>query len=202
MRGLAVIMVPLALAHAGPAVAQADAAQGGQDSFSGFYAGPEYGLVEHHFYIRETNPAAGASRGRYYRSWSSGGGLFAGYDIPIGNRLVVGAEASAVFGGDAPEARFPDGSSYVADPRYGYKFGVRLGRRVGDRTLLFGSAGYGGHHYRVRAVGVGNSKPSGHSFTVGAGIEHRLSPKIGIRLDFKHLDNQMSQLLVGVPVRF
>jgi hypothetical protein len=42
----------------------------------------------------------------------------------------------------------------------------------------------------------------GSSFVVGGGVEHRLSARAGVRLDFKHLDNQMSQLLLGVPFRF
>ncbi|MFN3388561.1 MAG: outer membrane protein [Allosphingosinicella sp.] len=199
MRPVTIAGLFVALTHAGPAIAQADP---GRNGFSGFHAGPEAGLVEHHFYIAETGPGGSQATGRYYRAWAPGAGLFVGYDVPVGGRVVIGAEASLSVGGGAPEARFADGRSYVADPRYGYKVTGRAGWRFGEDTLLYGTLGYGGHHYRVEAVGVGNAEPSGHSFTIGAGVEHRLSRTIGVRLDFKHLDNQMSQLLVGLPVRF
>ncbi|WP_158266427.1 outer membrane protein [Allosphingosinicella deserti] len=202
MRGPASTLILLAIASASQANAQVHTSERPQDRFSGAYAGPEFGMVEHHFYIRETNPLLAASRGRYYRSWSAGGGFFAGYDLAVGARFVLGGEASVVFGGNAPEARFSDGSSYRAAPRYGYKVGIRLGRRFGGETLLYGHAGYGGYHYRVRAAGVSNPNPSGHSFTIGAGVERRLSSKIGVRIDLRHLDNQMSQLLIGLPARF
>lgn len=32
------------------------------------------------------------------------------------------------------------------------------------------------------------------------GVEYRAGARVGVRLDFRRLDNQMSHLLVGVPV--
>lgn len=114
----------------------------------------------------------------------------------------MGIEASALVGGAKNEAIFTDGTLYRAKPRFGYRIVGRLGRRVGDRGLAYVTAGYGGHRYRVETNGVDNAESSGHSFVLGAGGEYRVTERIRIRLDFKHLDNQSNQLLLGMPVRF
>lgn len=171
------------------------------NSFSGFYAGPEAGLHEHHFYLEET--AGQSTRGRYYRGWGVGGGAFVGFDHPVSSRIRLGAEAGVSVGGSSPEARFPDGSFYVAKPRYGVRATGKVGFLLTDRLMAYGTLGYGGHRYRVRTSGnIANAKEWGDSFTIGAGVEYRASDKVGVRLDFRHLDNQMSHWLIGIPIRF
>ena len=173
------------------------------DSFTGFYAGPEAGLHEHHFFIEEFDPARQVSQGRYYRGWGLGGGAFAGFDHAIRPRLRIGAEAGISVGGNSPEAYFPDGSFYIAQPRYGYRVTARAGYVASDRLLAYASFGYGGHRYRLRINGVrADGNEWGSSFTIGGGVEYRVSERVGVRVDFRHLDNRMSHLLIGVPIRF
>ncbi len=172
-------------------------------NFTGFYAGPEAGLHEHHFYLEEIGANAQTSRGRYYRGWGVGGGAFAGVDHAVSDRVRIGAEAGVGIGGNSPEARFADGSFYIAKPRYGVRATAKLGYLLTDRVMAYGTLGYGGHRYRVRTSGnIANAEEWGTSFTIGAGLEYRAGDTIGVRLDFRHLDNQMSHLLVGIPVRF
>ena len=71
--------------------------------------------------------------------------------------------------------------------------------------MAYGTLGYGGYRYRVAGTApVRNSDERGwgSSFTIGAGFEYRPTDRFGVRVDFRHLDNQMSHLLIGVPVRF
>jgi outer membrane immunogenic protein len=189
----------LPLAAMGPAAAMAQ----GSEPFSGPYVGPELGLHEHHFYIRETDAVTGVSQGRYYRAWGVGGGVFAGYDLPLAERVRLGVEASLSIGGATAEAHFDDGGFYRQNPRYGAKVTARLGYVLGEDVLVYGTAGYGGHRYRVEQSGeILGATDWGDSFTLGAGVELRLGDRAGLRLDLRHLDNQMNQVLVGIPVRF
>lgn len=172
-------------------------------AFTGLYAGPELGAHEHHFYLATTNVLTGQSTGRYYRSWGVGGGAFIGYDVPLSRRVRAGAEAGISVGGNNPVARFSDGTFYTQHPRYGYRVTGKVGYLLSDRVLAYGTLGFGGHRYRLKnTANVVNTDESGSSFTIGAGLEYRATDRVGIRLDFRHLDNQMSHILVGVPVRF
>ncbi|VXC88652.1 outer membrane protein [Sphingomonas sp. AX6] len=171
-------------------------------AFTGGYGGVEAGVHEHHFYIEQTDAATGRTQGRYYRSWGAGGGAFAGYDIAVAPRIRVGGEVGISLGGASPVARLPTGT-YTQHPQWGYRATARAGYLIGDRTLAYGTLGYGGHRYRIdNRANVLGAHSWGSSFTIGAGVEHRLSDRAAIRLDFRHLDNSMNHLLIGVPIRF
>jgi outer membrane immunogenic protein len=203
--GLAAGMMLLAATSSSTAEASGDRVHDAavRPPFTGPYVGPEIGAHEHHFYLRETNLRTGETRGRYYRGWGIGGGAFIGHDFRLSSRLRAGAEASISLGGNNPVARFSDGTDYTKHPRYGFRATGKLGYLMSDRMIAYGTFGYGGHLYRLAGSAiVANSHEWGSSFTIGAGFEYRASDRIGIRIDFRHLDNQMSHLLVGVPVRF
>ncbi|WP_157084732.1 hypothetical protein [Sphingomonas pituitosa] len=40
------------------------------------------------------------------------------------------------------------------------------------------------------------------SFVVGGGAEWRVADRVGLRLDYAHVDNSSHQVMLGVPVRF
>src|SRR6188768_763138 len=173
-----------------------------ENDFAGAYAGVEVGAHEHHIYIEET-PPSGSTQGRYYRAWGVGGGAFAGHDWAVSSRIRLGVEAGISLGGSNPQAYFSDGSSYSQHPQWGYRATGKAGYLLSDKLMAYGTFGYGGHKYRIenqaRVAGV---HEWGSSFTVGAGFEYRLTRDVGLRLDFRHLDNQMSHILVGIPIRF
>ncbi|QMW22107.1 outer membrane beta-barrel protein [Sandaracinobacteroides saxicola] len=189
------LFVPFAMSHT---AASADDGLG----LTGFYAGPEIGLHEHHVYIAETDIPTGQTRGQYYRGWGVGGGAFIGYDFAVARRTRLGVEAGVSLGGEGPTARFADGAFYTSKPRWGYRLTGKAGYFVTTRLLAYATFGYGGHRYRVQSLGIDDVKSSGSSFTVGGGLEYRISDAVGVRLDFRHLDNQMSHLLIGIPIRF
>ena len=168
----------------------------------GTYAGVEAGAHEHHFFIEETDLRSGQTNGRYYRAWGLGGGAFVGHDLAVADGVRVGVEAGISIGGNNPVARFSDGTTYTQHPRYGYRATSKVGYLFTDRLLAYGTFGYGGHRYRLDGTAVvAGAEGWRSSFTIGAGFEYQLSPKAGLRLDFRHLDNSMSHILVGVPVR-
>lgn len=173
------------------------------DPFTGTYAGPEFGAHEHHFYINETDLRTNQTEGRYYRAWGVGGGAFAGYDFAVADRVRLGVEAGVSVGGNNPVARFSDNTTYTQHPRFGYRATGKAGYLLSDRLLAYGTFGYGGHRYRLGGTAeVRDAQEWRSSFTIGAGLQYRVSRRMDLRLDFRHLDNSMSHILIGVPVRF
>lgn len=185
-------------------IAGRPAAAAAQDArpFEGAYAGPEIGAHEHHFYIETTDLVTGDMRGRYYRAWGIGGGAFAGYDLAVSDAVRVGAEAEVSLGG-ATNRLDGYGGTFAQHPRYGYRVVGRIGRVLGDRTMVYGSLGYGGHRYGIEdSIGIEDTRAWQSSFVVGGGVAYRIGRRVDVRLDFKHLDNSMSHILLGVPIRF
>ena len=171
--------------------------------FTGSYAGVELGGHEHHFYLNVTNLQTGRITSRYYRGWGFGGGAFVGHEFLVKPRVRVGVEAGISLGGNNPVAHLPDGTFYTQHPRYGYRATGRVGYLLRENLMVYGTFGYGGHNYRLEgSAHVQDAHEWGSSFTVGAGVQYRLTENVGIRLDFRHLDNQMSHLLIGLPIRF
>ena len=180
-----------------PAVAMAQA----EAPFTGTYVGVEAGALEHHIYLE---PQGGnGTAGRYYRAWGAGGGVVVGHDIAVGEHLRIGGEAGVTAGGGDNVVRFAGGSELRLAPRYGYRVSLHGGAVIGSALFVYASGGYGGNRYRIRnTAGVTGVSEWGGSFEVGAGVEYRISPRLGIRVDYKHVDNQTHQFFVGVPVRF
>jgi outer membrane immunogenic protein len=171
--------------------------------FVGGYAGAEAGLIDHHYWLTETSASGTVLSDRYYRDRDFGGGIFAGYDVAVASRIRIGGEVALTAGGGDPEAVFQDGTSFIKRPRYGYRLVARAGFVPVDRVLLYANGGYGGNRYELGGTAsVADAHEWGSSFIVGAGIEVRASERIGLRFDFKHVDNQSNQWLLGVPIRF
>lgn len=113
-------------------------------AFVGAYAGPEFGVHEHHFFLEERIPTTGASRGKYYRAWGIGGGAFADYEFAVSPRLRLGGEAGVSVGGNNPVARFANGSICTQHPQYGYRVTARAGLILNPRLLAYGSSDMAG----------------------------------------------------------
>lgn len=189
------ILSAAALLGAGTAHAQ-------ETPFSGPYAGAEAGVIEHHFYLDVTvNDRPYSSR--YYRETDFGGGAFAGYDLAIARRWRLGGEAELTAGGGAPQAVIRDTLSLRESPRLGFRVTGRLGFVATPRLMLYGKGGYGGNRYRLtNPGGVQDVHGWSSSFAIGGGAEWRVTDRMGLRLDYTHVDNSSHQVLLGVPIRF
>lgn len=193
-----IIVAGLALALLGSGTAQAQ-----ERPFTGAYAGAEAGVMDHHVWLTETAPGGTVLSDRYYRDKDLAGGIFAGYDLAVGEHFRVGGEVGLTTGGGNPQARFRDGTTFQETPRYGYRLTARAGFVPIRSLMLYASGGYGGNRYRLSGTAkVADAHEWGSSFIVGAGMEVRASDRIDLRFDFKHVDNQSNQWMLGVPIRF
>lgn len=117
--------------------------------------------------------------------------------------MRLGGEVALTAGGGSPDADLPDGTRYTQSPRFGYRLTVRAGIAPTPRLLIYANGGYGGNRYRREGnTAVIDSHDWSSSFLIGAGAEYRVSDRIGVRFDFKHVDNSSNQWLLGVPIRF
>lgn len=179
-------------------------AQDKQDEpFAGFYAGPQVGAVEHHFYLEQSDGRTGrVLDAGYSREWAIGGGAIAGYDLPVGNILRLGAEVAAQVGGGSPEA-FINGRRFQQNARYGYRATGKAGLLLTDRFIVFAKGGIGGDRFRIdNPAGVSNVREWRHSFVIAAGAQLRFSKEVELRLEYEHLDTSSHAVLIGLPIRF
>ncbi|MEG3178287.1 outer membrane beta-barrel protein [Sphingomonas sp. RB3P16] len=196
-------LVSLAMIGAA-AILSATAAHAEDRPFTGPFAGIESGAREDHIFFDVTNYTLGQTISRYYRAVGPSGGVFAGYDVAVAEKLRLGGEVGLNIGGGRQVARLPDGTRFFEQhPRYGYRLSVRAGYLATPRLLLYATGGYGGNRYRFDYnPGIAGVDEWGSSFIVGGGAEYRVSRRAAVRIDFKHVDNQTSQLMLGIPIRF
>jgi outer membrane immunogenic protein len=192
------IATVLALAVQGSAAAARE-----REPFAGPFAGLEGGVLEHHYgVVVQVNGVT--VRDDYQRSWGVGGGVFVGGDVAVSERIRLGIEGGLVVGGATNTAVIPGGGEFSLQPRWGYRLTARAGVVVSPELLVYATGGFGGHRYNLATNSAGLTNPplSGDSFIIGGGVEYRVTDRIGIRFDFKHLDNQTNQFFVGLPIRF
>ena len=137
-----------------------------------------------------------------------------GYDIAIGKRVTIGAEAGIgwMVAGNAEVGPFPP---TVLD-NYKYSAGRdidvsgRLGYALSPKTLIYGKAGWASqsHHVETSSGQSGEWKSDG--LRVGAGLEQKLTSNVYAKAEYRYTryeDNgpdkkDRHQLLTGIGVRF
>lgn len=183
----------LILTCSGPAFA-ADTNRGG------FYVAPAISLVEHHFTLEETTPVS--TTVREVEKVGIGGAALVGYDVNVGDKILLGARAQLDFGGSTPSTRTSLGTVGIK-PRWGYGFLARAGLQVGKKALFYGGAGYGGHRYgRIAPQGVIPLKKFNNSFILSGGVEFQFSRRQNIGFEFQHLDGTRNAVMILLPIRF
>ncbi|WP_010218734.1 outer membrane protein [Sphingomonas sp. PAMC 26621] len=186
------------------AILSAPSASAQARSYTGPFAGIEAGAREDHVFFDVANLDTGETLSRYYRAVGPSGGAFVGYDVAVAQNVRIGGEVGVNIGGGRPVARLPDSRRFFEEhPRYGYRLSLRAGYLATPRLLLYATGGYGGNRYRIDFnPGIPDIHQWGSSFIVGGGMEYRFRDRTAVRIDFKHVDNQASQLMLGVPIRF
>ncbi|RYY47117.1 MAG: porin family protein, partial [Sphingomonadales bacterium] len=90
---------------------------------------------------------------------------------------------------------------------------LRIGAKVGDKTLVYAKGGWANSQYRARAVigGVGGPtttdvRTNEDGWRIGAGLEHMITDKIYAKAEYRYTnygdDVSRHQLLAGVGYRF
>lgn len=169
---------------------------------SGPYVGAEIGAVDHHFVVEERLPPALPSV-RNVTQWGVGGGVFAGYDRFVTDRIRIGGEVGFNFGGRTPATTNGLGQRLSITPRFGYSLTARAGYALTDNLIAYGGGGYGGHLYRRNLpAGTVDFSDWNQSFILVGGVEWKASSRANLRLEFMHLDGTRNQVMVGIPIRF
>ncbi len=110
-----------------------------------------------------------------------GGGAFAGYQMQNGS-LVYGAEADVGYGN-------ADGRNATLHSKTGVEGSLRarLGFAPSDRVLVYGTAG--GAAGNVKASdGVGADENTMLGYTVGAGVDAKITEKVFGRVEYRYTD--------------
>ena len=176
--------------------------------FSSWMVGAEAGTLEHHaaatVFQYDSGGELGTNRRVTFNSHGVGGGLFGGHDWAISDRARVGIEVSGAIGGKTNMYAY-NGGRLLLEPRYGLKLAARAGYVLTPRMMVYGLTGYGIGHYDVRdtiPVRASQTLKDQSGLLLGGGAEYRVDQRFGVRLDYKHVDNDSGQLFVGIPVRF
>ncbi|MBI1182165.1 MAG: outer membrane beta-barrel protein [Alphaproteobacteria bacterium] len=222
----------LAAASAGVAVAQPR----GENPFSGFYIGGEvgydsYGINNEPYLPDYIDQGAEGNRLAGLGGDGIAGGAVLGYNVPLGDALILGAEGSFRYSdasGDTSLSNSSSDSKVDFNSRESWALMGRVGFMISDRTMLYGSGGWGQTHFGTRFTNTPDSGDSSilfdHGTTrdawrVGGGIETALGGNWTARLDYTysnysgyditvapgdtlHVDPQSHQFTLGVNYYF
>jgi outer membrane immunogenic protein len=120
------------------------------------------------------------------------GGLYGGYNFDLGNQVVVGAEVDGNLDG-------VHGNSSVgkANQKWDSTARGRVGYSI-DRYLAYGTAGAAISGAKVK-TSTGDDSATHLGWTVGAGVEGKLTDKVTARIEYQYADFGKKNYDLGVP---
>lgn len=193
MRKVLVSLAGVAALVATPAMAE---------TFSGPYVGVEVGLDNY-----EVNASDVFAPGDDYDGLSGNGivgGIYAGYDIPLGTNLFAGIEAKASLS-DAKMTYDDTIDTLRLKAKETFGASARLGVMVNDSTGIYGRAGWANTKFKVASNGVSDSDHD-DALTLGAGLETRIGAATSVRIEYNRADYsdfvKNNQITAGVGFRF
>lgn len=140
------------------------------------------------------------------------GGAFAGYDLKVAPRVVIGGEAGISVSTDDAIARSGAGAALRVNPRFAYDVSVRAGYLVTDRTLVYARGGYHAINARTASTQTGIELRDTETFDgwmVGGGIERAFTDNLSARIEYRYSDLnggsnrfERHQALLGVAWHF
>lgn len=140
------------------------------------------------------------------------GGIYAGYDRRIADRIVIGAEGSVDFTGDDKLHSVSAGNRYTLDPRYSFDLTARAGYLVMPDTLLYARGGYTNARVKTtvsNGATVQSETANRDGWLVGGGVERQLMSNVSARLEYRYSDlsdgagkYDRHRVLAGVSYRF
>jgi outer membrane immunogenic protein len=185
-------------ASSGAALAQSSA---DRNPFTGFYLGGMVGYDSFHNDNRADLPSFdGENGGRLTGLGSDGiaGGIVAGYNIPLGDRFIIGIEGSGRYSDASGHTSVSDTTSdsrIEQGQRWSWGVTGRAGVLVSPRTLLYASGGWGQTRFNTRFINtpagadpteVFNDGVTRDAWRVGGGIEAALGGGWTGRLDYTY----------------
>lgn len=143
-------------------------------AFAAGEAGPYVGVAVTHDNLSGTSDAEGLGLN------GVGGSVFAGYNVPLGEKLFAGVEANFNLA-SADIGDKVDGLQ--ADHQYGAS--ARLGYKLSDTAAFYGRAGYQRGRLSAYDTSVKTSA-SRDGLLLGAGVEANLSSNVALRVEYNH----------------
>ncbi len=188
-----------ALALLAPAIAQAE--DGDRNPLSGAKVGVE--VTRDANQIRQASGTLDANRNGF------GVRGFAGYDMAIGNVVVIGGEIGLGKGGrTSDQVSLLAGGRYRVDPGITYDATARIGFIPVGNLMVYGRGGYRWLETKQvisgQATGNGTTKITEKGFTFGGGLEYAVTPNIGLRAEFNrtNYDRNFKQNKVSMGATF
>jgi outer membrane immunogenic protein len=133
---------------------------------------------------------------------------YLGYDLPVGDAVVVGGEIGIANGGRDIETRLGN-NRYTINPGASFDLVGRIGVKPTSGLLLFGKAGWGIQRVRTTQVIDNlpiNSRRTEHGFLYGAGAQVRLSDSVSLRAEFDRVSfsdrYRRNRALAGIDLAF
>lgn len=137
------------------------------------------------------------------------GGIGIGYDIPVGESIVLGVEANLDYSSVKDEGSYL-GVAYSQVARRDIELSARIGAKLGEGTLGYLKAGYSNAGFEGAAAGYGffeYEKGASDGIRGGIGLEQRISDRWFIKGEYRYTrygedDANRNQAILGVGYRF
>lgn len=136
-------------------------------------------------------------------------GVGIGYDIPVGETVIVGVEADLDYSSVKDEGSY-FGVAYSQVARRDIELSARIGAKLGQGTLAYLKAGYSNAGYEGAAAGYGlwaYEKGTSDGIRLGVGLEQRIAEKWFVKGEYRYTrygsdDVNRNQAIFGVGYRF
>jgi outer membrane immunogenic protein len=132
-------------------------------------------------------------------------GVFAGYDWHLAPHIVVGTQAELNF----PISSHINNGYATIDSKRSIDLSARAGYLFGDKTLVYGRAGYSNVRASVNLPDEAYASGSQNGWMLGAGVERAVTKNITGRIEYRYTDLSEGegkwdrhQVLAGVAYHF
>ena len=140
------------------------------------------------------------------------GGIYAGYDKLVSDRIVIGAEGGLDFASDDEIQTTAAGTTFSVDPKYSFDLTARAGFLATPDTLVYARGGYTNARVRTSLTGAVASVSDSDNqdgWLLGAGIEQQVKKNVSARLEYRYSKfseddgkDQRNRVLAGLSYRF
>lgn len=144
-------------------------------AFAAAEPGPYVGVGVTHDNINGTKDAEG------FGISGIGGTVFAGYNMPIGEKAFAGIEANF----DLASADV-DAAGTRIDARHAFGGSARLGYHLSEGAALYGRVGYQRGRLTVDKDLPGEYSSSRDGLRLGAGLEANVAGNTAVRVEYNH----------------
>jgi outer membrane immunogenic protein len=140
------------------------------------------------------------------------GGVYAGYDRRVAEKVVVGVEGGLDFANNDEVESATAGGIFTIDPKYSFDLTARAGYLVNPNTLVYARGGYTNARVKTTVdttIGAENATDNRDGWLLGAGVERQFMPNASARVEYRYSDLSEGdgdfdrhRVLAGLSYRF